>query len=1492
MADRWLRAARICALITFTVAAALAAWTLSRAGSASAAAAGPGTPADNAFDAAAALPPVDGTELPRLRTATTRTWVKPGGVRVTRVSQAPVNYRDEQGDWQPIDDRLVPSAGGWANAANAYRVRVPSSLGAGPLRVERGDAWLELQLRGADVAASVAGATASFAGVAPGATARWTADANAVKEDLVLADAQAASSFAFDVQASSGLRLVDRPGGEIAVLDGDGDTAFTLSPPFAYDADGTVSPEHAVHMSSEPTAGGWTVRLSVDQAWLQAAGRAFPVTIDPTVDMSPAADDCFLDGEHTTTGYCSDSQIVVGHGTDTTLHDHHGLLRFDVRSALPADANIISATLWTYALAKDGTSTAPLGAYRVTSPWTSAATWVKRNATDNWTTAGGDAASSAEDTSTAPVVGQWSSWTLTDLARGWLDGSFENDGVLLRDGGSSSVNLTRFASSDYASSSVWPDLEVEYFPRTGQLGNYTMDSQPVDDRSQLKVNVADGNMLIDSHDLHIAGRGLDLDVSRYFNSGDDWSRQIGFGSGLSVGKDIELLRCDSTGSMCFDGENGYHARFHKNADGTYAPAPAVNASLVRNGDGTWTMTFNRTGVRYTFFNGDDTFLTDVVDRNGNRIHFDYTSSRLSEIHDTQGRQIDVTRNTAGDITKIQDPTGRHWDYGYDASRHLTSVTDPEGRVTTYRFDGNDDIDRITDPRGNYVYITYDSAGRVASVTRTVDGTTTNDVTTRYAYSGPTGPCTGRDDVGRTIVTDARGHDTSYCWNAKGEVTSSRDALNRDSSKTYTPNGDAASYTSFVGTGNTATTTLTYDTDNNATARQQPAGERDSAAYWSASSNTRDPLRRYRPQSYTDPQGTDTFYGYDDSGNTTDVKDDSTSPRNQATLTYNSDGTLRTATDGEGHQTTFGYDASGNLTSVTPPSVTSPGTLAATTYTYDSLSRVATVRDGRGGTLTLSYDGLDRVTSISASDGSSFTNTYDANGNLTARDDSAGNRTAYTYDTLNRRTYEDFPGSSYNQYGYDKTGNLTSRIDLSGTVTYGYDDINRVTSIVSPRPGSGTDTVSYSYNDPSGTDAFSLRTATLPGGSTVRMKRDLSGKLLDVLLRNSSSTTLAQRTYAYVDGGSVQRALVQSVVDQASNRTSYTYANTTEDVGRLLQARTLDRSSALVAQRDYSYDKAGNRTQKVVQTSGGTTTTTYAFNAANQLCWSYVGTSSNGCASPPSGATSFRYDAAGEQTGGDHTGAWDVFGRLTSLDSSSLGYLSPTNGELTSYAGQSLDNDFFGLSRIVNGSTTTSIVRDPLSGLAVSQNDGTAKRWYVQDNIGTTVALTDGSGALARSYDPEPDGSSTTSGSGPAAVLQFAGGHLLGGTGVYHFGARYYDTATARWTSQDRLRQYSDLTQANRYAYAGGNPVNFADPAGTCIVLSCDTWDTVGEVAGGTGEAAVGVGVAGVSAFAGVSCARALGPLEAPECFKATAPFFFLGTGTAGDGVRRVVSAVD
>ena len=873
-------------------------------------------------------------------------------------------------------------------------------------------------------------------------------------------------------------------------------------------------------------------------------------------------------------------------------------------------------------------------------------------------------------------------------------------------------------------------------------------------------------------------------------------------------------QCDQEGSRCLIQPDGYRAQFRKLPGGGYAKAPGIDAMLVENRDGTFTLTWTRTGEQWHY--GDDTwdYVDTITDANGNEIDFDATGDVLHRIFDTQGREIDVTQSRINDITRIEDETGRQWDYGYDGSRNLTSVTDPDEHVTQYAYDGSGLMTHITDARGNSVFVEYDDDWRVTEVRREVDGRS-NDVITTYAYSGATSPCGASGDVGKTVVTNPRGRATTYCWNAKDQVTSVRDALGREQTQSFTDDRDHDQVVKYADTGSPATTDFDYNANEDITRTVEPSGEQKSIVYWSAGSNTRDPLRDHRVQSLTDANGMDQYFDYDDHGNLTSVKDDATTPRNQATLTYNADGTLASFTDGESHRTAFSYAADGNLREVTPPSVSSPGTLGTTQYTYDGLSRVESSTDGRGESLTYSYDGLDRITRVTAEDRSWIAYTYDANGNLLTREDSGSSVTRYTCDKLNRQTEEDLPGAAYNQYGYDKNGNVTSIVDQSGTVTYGYDDVDRVTSIVSPRPGGGTDTVSYSYTDPDARNASTVRTATLPGSATQRVERDLSGKITDVLLKDRSSAVLQQRTYGYLNG-STQTDLVQTMLDQAGNRTTYAYADRTENLGRLLKARIEDRSRALVTEYRYAYDKAGNRTTGDVETSRGTTTTTYAYNAADQLCWRYVGTSSNDCATAPRGATTFTYDAAGSQLTGDNTLTWDPYGRLASVDRTSLGFLSRTNDALSVFGTTALQDNALGFSRSDNGRTVTSIVRDPNTGAAVSQSDGTSKRWYTADNVGSTVALTDDTSAQARSFAYDPDGTSTTSGSGPAAAVGFAGGAAVGSTGLYHFGARFYDPRTARWTSQDPVAQYTDLGQANRYGYAAANPVNFTDPSGQCL----------------------------------------------------------------------------
>ena len=102
---------------------------------------------------------------------------------------------------------------------------------------------------------------------------------------------------------------------------------------------------------------------------------------------------------------------------------------------------------------------------------------------------------------------------------------------------------------------------------------------------------------------------------------------------------------------------------------------------------------------------------------------------------------------------------------------------------------------------------------------------------------------------------------------------------------------------------------------------------------------------------------------------------------------------------------------------------------------------------------------------------------------------------------------------------------------------------------------------------------------------------------------------------------------------------------------------------------------------------------------------------------------------------------------------------------------------------------------------------------------------------------------------------FAGGQHTAHS-LVHFGERYLDIETGRWTQPDPLDQTGDLREGNRYAYVGANPVNYIDPSGLSLL------DDVGDVAkeglangvmGAVGGAIAGVpaGPAGMAAGAAV-----------------------------------------
>jgi RHS repeat-associated protein len=114
--------------------------------------------------------------------------------------------------------------------------------------------------------------------------------------------------------------------------------------------------------------------------------------------------------------------------------------------------------------------------------------------------------------------------------------------------------------------------------------------------------------------------------------------------------------------------------------------------------------------------------------------------------------------------------------------------------------------------------------------------------------------------------------------------------------------------------------------------------------------------------------------------------------------------------------------------------------------------------------------------------------------------------------------------------------------------------------------------------------------------------------------------------------------------------------------------------------------------------------------------------------------------------------------------------------------------------------------------------------FLNDALGSAVALTDPSGAVQTEYTYEPFGKTTVSGTANTNSIQYAA-RENDATGLYHYRTRYFQPFLQRFVSEDSLFQVLDgqphvlraflfnpLT-LQLYAYVINNPLRFTDPLG-------------------------------------------------------------------------------
>nr|NJM04297.1 choice-of-anchor D domain-containing protein [Desulfobacula sp.] len=555
----------------------------------------------------------------------------------------------------------------------------------------------------------------------------------------------------------------------------------------------------------------------------------------------------------------------------------------------------------------------------------------------------------------------------------------------------------------------------------------------------------------------------------------------------------------------------------KQPDGSFALPPGVNASLVLdNGQYRLEDRFDRV-IRFNA----DLKAASVTDADGNAVSFAYTGGRLSRISDGFGHSLTLTY-TGARLTSVADSAGRSVAYAY-AGNNLTAWTDPEGKAWTFGYDGDHRIISLKNPE-NITTVTnaYDSLGRVK--TQTVPRQT-GSVTYNLYFSGY-----------RNVEEDALGHGTVYRYDRKKRLIAVENALGHTTRTGYDGRNHAVETTDPRGN----TTTYAYDGHNNLTGITNALGKTTLQTY--------DGL--YRLTAVTDPLGHGVHYAYDSEHHLERITFRPSSGQPIYTQnSYSANGLVQSSTDGRGVVTAYTYDTYGN------PDTLQTGSAPAVDYAYDGIGRMTGLTDRKGALTTFAYDKRGLLLTRTDPALKSSILTYYNDGTLKSVTDRNGSTVSYTYTPTGKPGTVRFPDGSVRTLTYDGRDNLTRVQDGSGTATYTYDALNRLTSSTDANGF----TVSYAYDE-----AGNLKTLTYPGNKTVTYTHDALNRLATVTDWQGRIAA-----YTYDDAG---RPTGLTQFNGAV--TAYAY----DDADRLtgLENRTGPGGAAIATYR-FTLDGNGNRT---------------------------------------------------------------------------------------------------------------------------------------------------------------------------------------------------------------------------------------------------------------------------------------------------------------------------
>ncbi|SFX68203.1 RHS repeat-associated core domain-containing protein [Thermoactinomyces sp. DSM 45891] len=619
--------------------------------------------------------------------------------------------------------------------------------------------------------------------------------------------------------------------------------------------------------------------------------------------------------------------------------------------------------------------------------------------------------------------------------------------------------------------------------------------------SKVGINVYQGNVTFFYKPYSNPSRGFETYAQLNYNSLSTTDSGLGKGWSLGTGSVVSIGAPATNGAMVnskdeiisgsvvvVDEEGESHEFTWNKSKNKFDPPPGLNLSVeyISGKDKRKKWVFTEQD-RVQYFLDDRGYTSEIVDKNGNKLIYEYEERKidnkpkqlLRRIKDSMNREtLKISYNDRNKVDYIDDIAGRRMQFVYDDQDRLVKLMDgiDVGKVVnvtdlkTYRFEYHptlkSHITKVTDSRGNPTTFEYHTSGDLANKVTKMTNRAKENLFIDY-------------NANQRIVTDAnKDRHTEYSFDGKGRQTQ----------------------VSVITKSKTRTTKYEYDDDDNMIRLEEPNGAVTTWKYnehgqplmktdqennaLSDASARKSTLYEYQTGmdgrvselvKETSPEGREVRYTYDANGNML-TKQNSMSLG--TTYTYWPGGLLKSASDVNGHATISDeYDANGLAQKTTD----AKGNV--TWSTYGPRGETLTTTNPKGKRITMTYDIYKRLEKTEIPKDlkkneyiTQLAPIYDQNGNVIQETSATGAETFYEYDAMDRVIETKLPSdtdtkvprvkkSEYNNVGKliketEPNGSLTKNDDQDYITTYEYDDFDQLIATTN----SLGHKITYEYDD--------------------------------------------------------------------------------------------------------------------------------------------------------------------------------------------------------------------------------------------------------------------------------------------------------------------------------------------------------------------------------------------------------------------------------------------